>query len=79
MHLRRVFIEKYGPLLTLVQLATINQRSAEGLRVSLRSNTPLSAAINACRIKLGRRIYFKTGPIAAVLGLGDDKDGSNAA
>ena len=57
----------YGPLLTIVQLAKLLHRSAEGLRISLRSSSEWAGAINATKLKLGRRVYFRTSGVARLL------------
>lgn len=49
------------------QLAKVLDRSAEGLRISLRSDSDWSRPINAAKLKLGRRVYFRTAEIAKVL------------
>lgn len=59
--------EKYGPLMSLEALAETLDRSTQGLRVSLHSQSELSMAINATKRKLGRRIYFKTTEIAKIV------------
>ncbi len=64
-----IFYDKYGPLMTLVELAHVLDRSPEGLRISLRNSDPFSKAVNESRKKLGRRVYFATSKIAIVLGL----------
>lgn len=60
--------ERYGPLLSTSQLADVLHRSAEGLRISLRSDSEWTRRINAAKLKLGRRVYFKTVLISEVLG-----------
>lgn len=62
-----ILISQYGPLLTLAQLAGILDRSQEGLRISLRGQSSFSKAVNAARIRLGRRVYFSTTKIAAII------------
>lgn len=64
-----ILIAQYGPLLTLAQLAKILDRSVEGLRIGLRSENELASKINAARVRLGRRVYFSTVRIAAVIGI----------
>lgn len=58
---------EYGPLMTLENLAKILDRSPQGLRVSLSSISELSVAINAVKIKRGRRIYFYSEGIAKII------------
>ena len=60
-------VRSAGPLLTITQLAKILDRSPEGLRISLRSGTPWVQKVNATRLRLGRRVYFRTSEIAAIL------------
>jgi hypothetical protein len=64
-----LFLKEYGPLMTLLELAEVLDRSPEGLRISLRNSDPFSTAVNESRKKLGRRVYFATSKIAIVLGL----------
>ncbi len=59
--------EKYGPLMSVAHLAQCLDRSPEGLRISLRTDSDWSRPINAAKHKLGRRVYFKTAAIARVL------------
>lgn len=63
----QALLEKYGPLLSVAHLAKVLDRSAEGLRISLRTDSEWSKSINTARLKLGRRVYFRTSEIARVL------------
>jgi hypothetical protein len=67
MTIEETLLREYGPLLSVVQLAKVLDRSVEGLRVSLRADTEWSRSINGARLNLGRRIYFRTAEIAKVL------------
>lgn len=60
-------IETYGPLLSMAQLANVLKRSPEGLRIALRKPQAWTEQMNAAKLKIGRRIYFRTTEIAAVL------------
>jgi len=60
-------VNQYGPLLSLVQLAELLHRSPDGLRIALRSSQPYADRINEARVKVGRRVYFRTATIAAYL------------
>jgi hypothetical protein len=64
-----ILIAQYGPLLTLAQLAKVLDRSAEGLRVSLRCENEFARKVNTTRVRLGRRVYFSSVKIAAVIGI----------
>lgn len=66
-----MFFAKYGPLITLAQLAGVLNRSPEGLRISLRGSDAFSKKVNESRVKLGRRVYFSVPKIAKILGLSD--------
>ena len=67
MHIEEALTGQYGPLLSIAQLAKVLDRSAEGLRVSLRNDTEWARQLNAAKMKLGRRVYFRTSQIAEVL------------
>lgn len=69
MTLEQTLTEKHGCLLTLTALAGILDRSPEGLRISLRSTNPSdwSQRMNKARVKIGRRVYFRTSEIAVIL------------
>jgi hypothetical protein len=62
-----VLISQYGPLMSVAQLAKVLDRSAEGLRISLRTESDWSQPINNARLKVGRRVYFRTSEIARIL------------
>ena len=62
-------IKQYGPLLSINQLAGILDRSADGLRTTLRSSGEWANKVNASRLKPGRRLYFRTVEVADVLGI----------
>lgn len=68
MKIEEVLTKQYGPLLSIAQLAKVLDRSAEGLRLSLRSDSDWSRNINSAKLKLGRRVYFRTAEIAKLLG-----------
>lgn len=59
--------QTYGPLMSLGALADTLDRSPQGLRVSLHSQSELSDAINTAKRRLGRRVYFSTEKIAEIL------------
>lgn len=67
MQIEEALTKEYGPLLSVAQLAKVLSRSAEGLRVSLRTESDWSKPINAAKLKLGRRVYFRTAEVANVL------------
>lgn len=57
---------RYGPLLTLAQLAQMLNRSTDGMRMALRETSPYAEQLNAAKVRIGRRIYFRTSDVAAV-------------
>ena len=67
MTIEDILIQQYGPLLTIVQLATVLKRSPEGLRVSLRADSNWARQINRARLRIGRRVYFRSLQIAEFL------------
>jgi hypothetical protein len=67
MTLEENLMKTAGPLLTICQLAKILDRSPEGLRISLRKSNPWVQRINSTRLRLGRRVYFRTAEIAELL------------
>lgn len=60
-------LKKFGPLMPLDALAKTLDRSPQGLRVSLNSDSEISQAINSAKKKIGRRVYFKTEQIAQII------------
>lgn len=67
MQIEEALTNQHGPLLSVAQLAKILHRSAEGLRISLRTPSDWSKRINATKLKLGRRVYYRTSEIALIL------------
>lgn len=59
--------DKYGPLLTLAQLAQMLNRSTDGIRMALREASPYAVRLNAAKVRIGRRIYFRTPDVANLL------------
>jgi hypothetical protein len=62
-------IKQYGPLLSINQLAAILDRTPGGLRTTLRSSGEWVNKINATRLRLGRRLYFRAVEVADVFGI----------
>jgi len=61
--------EKYhgAPLLSIEQLAEILLRSKDGLRLSLCGDNEVSRKFLPCKVKIGRRVYFRTSEVAKAL------------
>lgn len=63
-----ILLNQYrSPLLTLTQLAQILNRSPDGLRISLNNKSEVAQEFNAARVKIGRRVFFKTVQIAEII------------
>lgn len=67
MSISDLLINKYGPLMTLDELAQVLKRSEDGLRVCLTRRNPFYRAIADARVHLGRRLYFSTPAIGDIL------------
>lgn len=68
MDIERSLFDRYGPLLTLSNVAEVLNRSPDGLRVSLGRNSELSEKLNSAKRKIGRRIYFQVSAVAELYG-----------
>jgi hypothetical protein len=67
MSTEQLLVERYGPLLTLLQVAELLDRSPEGLRITIRGSNALGRQLSQARVKIGRRVHFKVGEIAALV------------
>lgn len=60
--------DRFGPLLTLRQLAELLDRSVSGMRYSLRSpRDERMRALNACACRIGRRVYYPATDVARII------------
>lgn len=66
MTMEEIMVDKYGPLLNMTQMASLLDRSVDGLRISLRSKNSWTDRINATKLRIGRRVYFRTTEVAAL-------------
>ena len=64
MTIEDTLLDRFGPLLSISQLASVLDRSPEGLRISLRGSSTWSVKLNTTRLKIGRRVYFRTSQVA---------------
>ena len=55
----QILIERYGPLVTMGQLAELLHRSRDGLRLTLRGQSSLATALTEGRVRIGRRVHFR--------------------
>lgn len=67
MTLEESLINHFGPLMPLAALASLLDRSPEAVRMFLRSNSDLAQHINTAKLKIGRRLYFRSSEIAQCL------------
>lgn len=67
MTIEEALVSKYGPLMSVVALSSVLDRSPESVRVFLRSNDESAQRLNLAKVKVGRRLYFRTAEIAEVL------------
>lgn len=64
-------VARFGELMTYPQLAELLKRSATGLRYSLcKQDSTFSKELLIARVKLGRRVYFRTDLIAEIVDRG---------
>ncbi|MGY4877112.1 plasmid-related protein [Vreelandella aquamarina] len=62
-------IERFGLLMSITDLADLLDRSPDGIRVSLYSDTEVSRKLKPTMVKVGRRVYFKTLQVKDALSL----------
>lgn len=67
MEIEETLVQQYGALMTVDDLAAFLRRSPTSLRNSLRSNDDFFLRVNDTRLKIGRRIYFRTSQLAQVI------------
>lgn len=72
MTMEKSLVDRFGPLMPLNGLASLLDRSPEAVRMFLRSNSELAQRINTAKLKVGRRLYFRTLEVAQFLS-GDAK------
>ncbi|MFJ7882376.1 DNA-binding protein [Pseudomonas sp. FSL R10-0056] len=67
MSTEQYLVEKYGPLMTLSQVAELFGRSPDGLRFTIRQDSDLGRRLSAEKKKLGRRVYFLAVGVARLI------------
>lgn len=69
MNTEQAILEKYNgaPLLSIDQLAEVLHRRKDGLRISLSGDNEVSRKFLPCKVRIGRRVYFRTADVAKVL------------
>ncbi len=63
----KLLINQYGVLLTMQECASLLDRSVEGLRVTLGTDSELSKKLKPAKIKVGRRVLFRASELARLL------------
>jgi hypothetical protein len=71
-------LSRFGPLMSLANIAELLNRSADGLRVSLYSDTDLSRKLKPTMVRIGRRLYFRTLQVQDALELSPAASGIRA-
>ncbi|HEX7642585.1 MAG TPA: DNA-binding protein [Noviherbaspirillum sp.] len=67
MTMEEKLVERFGPLMPLTGLASLLDRSQEATRMFLRSDSELAQRINTAKLKVGRRLFFRTAEVAQFL------------
>ncbi|AEA71607.1 Hypothetical protein PSEBR_m1608 [Pseudomonas brassicacearum subsp. brassicacearum NFM421] len=62
-------LDRFGPLMSIADLASLLGRSPDGVRVALYSNTDVSRKLNPAMVRVGRRVYFRTLQVSQALSL----------
>lgn len=69
MNTEQYLLHRFGPLMTLPDLASLLGRSTDGMRVSLYTDSEVSRSLRSTMVKIGRRVYFRTIQVNTVLHL----------
>lgn len=62
-------LERFGPLMTVDDLAELLERTPLGLRASLNRDSDVAKTFSTARLKIGRKSFFRTHQIVEVLQL----------
>jgi hypothetical protein len=64
----KTLADQWGVLLNYEALGKVMNRSPDGLRLSLAQNrSDWARRVNAAKVKIGRRVLFRTAQIAALI------------
>lgn len=69
MTIEQYLLNRFGPLMSLPNMAELLGRSADGVRVTLYTDTEMSRMLKPTMIRIGRRVYFRTIQVTDVLKL----------
>ncbi len=68
----KTLTERWGVLLDYQALSSVMHRSPDGLRLSLAQNrSDWARQINSTKVKIGRRVLFRTAQIAQLIDEGE--------
>lgn len=62
-----ILTDKYGPFLSINQLAEVLDRSPKGLRITLQQDSLVSKQLEPAKTRVGRRVYFNVVSIAEIM------------
>ena len=62
-------LKQYGPLMSMTDIAALLDRSPEGIRVALYSDTDVFRKLKPTMLRIGRRVYFRTLQVKEALAL----------
>ncbi len=80
MNTEEYLLERFGPLMTIVDVAGLLGRSPEGIRVALYTDSDVSRKLKPTMLRVGRRVYFRTLQVKEALALdGGSARGAHAA
>lgn len=65
---------RFGPLMSIVDVATLLGRSPDGVRVALYTDTDFSRKLKPAMLRVGRRLYFRTLQVTEALSLEQPTD-----
>lgn len=60
---------RFGPLMSIGDVAGLLGRSADGVRVALYTDSDISRRLKPTMVRVGRRVYFRTVQVGEALSL----------
>jgi hypothetical protein len=71
-----ILLDRYGPLMSGEDLARLLGRSLEGMRFTARGSSELAQRLRAARVKIGRRVRYRTASVALLIDQGASSEPS---
>ncbi|CRM15386.1 hypothetical protein AO260_01760 [Pseudomonas sp. ABAC21] len=65
----KYLLDRFGPLMSMAQVASLLDRSPDGFRVAMYSDSELSRKLKPAVVRVGRRVYFRTLQVNQALSL----------